>query len=76
MTRPIQRQHYTTGHITWELSQNPRHDYYTFALIAGEAPEQRSRKPLFTATLNKQDAKNMATDLRRLAHHFDELYDA
>ena len=43
----------------------------TFALIAGEAVLEKDRRPLFTGVITK----GIATELRRLAHQFDERED-
>jgi hypothetical protein len=52
-------------HITFELTQK------TYSIIAGEAVHAKDRKPLFTGTITK----GTATQLRRLAHEFDERED-
>jgi len=67
MTAPADKQQFKVGHITFETSVSPRHGT-TFALIAGEA-EHKPTKPMFTGCVEK----GMGTQLRRLAHHFDEL---
>lgn len=59
------RQHFKVAHLTFELTDT------TFALIAGEAVLEKDRRPLFTGVITK----GIATELRRLAHHFDERED-
>ena len=68
MTKPETREQYRVGHITVETCNSPRHGV-TFALIAGEAVHKTNPRSLFTGHLEK----GMGTQLRRLAHHFDEL---
>lgn len=66
MTRQaINRQQFKVDHLTFELTDT------TYAVIAGEAVHAKDRKPIFTATINK----GTATELRRLAHQFDERED-
>jgi|TARA_B110000977_G_scaffold178595_1_gene236390 hypothetical protein len=52
-------------HLTFELTET------TYAVIAGEAVHAKDRKPLFTGVITK----GTATELRRLAHQFDERED-
>jgi hypothetical protein len=59
------REHYQVDHLTFEMTDT------TYALIAGEAVFKKDRKPLFTGTITK----GTATQLRRLAHQFDERED-
>ena len=59
------REQFKVAHLTFELSDT------TFALIAGEAVLDKDRRPLFTGVITK----GIATELRRLAHHFDERED-
>ena len=61
----INRQQFKVDHLTFELTDT------TYAVIAGEAVYAKDRKPIFTATINK----GTATELRRLAHQFDERED-
>ena len=68
MTRAENREQYKLGHITFETCDSQRHGV-TFRLIAGEAVHVDKPKSLFTGFVEK----GMATQLRRLAHHFDEL---
>ena len=66
MTRQaIVRQQFKVDHLTFELTDT------TYAVIAGEAVYAKGRKPIFTATITK----GTATELRRLAHQFDERED-
>ena len=62
------REQHAVGHITFEVADNPKTGCATFALIAGEAPDGK-RKPMFTGIVQR----GMGTQLRRLAHRFDEL---
>ncbi len=62
------REQWPVGHITFEVCDNPKAGC-TFALIPGEAPDAKLRKALFTGIIQK----GMGTQLRRLAHRFDEL---
>jgi len=61
----INRQQFKVDHLTFELTDT------TYAVIAGEAVYAKDRKPIFTATITK----GTATELRRLAHQFDERED-
>jgi len=61
----IKRDQFTVDHMTFELTET------TYAVIAGEAVHAKDRRPLFTSTITK----GIATELRRLAHHFDERED-
>ena len=61
----IIREQFKVDHITFELTQK------TYSIIAGEAVHAKDRKPLFTGTITK----GTATQLRRLAHEFDERED-
>jgi len=66
MTRQkINREQFKVDHLTFELTDT------TYAVIAGEAVHAKDRKPLFTGTITK----GTATQLRRLAHQFDERED-
>jgi len=66
MTRQkINREQFKVDHLTFELTEK------TYAVIAGEAVHAKDRKPLFTGTITK----GTATQLRRLAHQFDERED-
>tara|TARA_A100000171_G_C2090234_1_gene124175 strand:+ start:91 stop:324 length:234 start_codon:yes stop_codon:yes gene_type:complete len=56
------REQYKVAHLTFELTQT------TFAVIAGEAVFAKDRKPLFTGNIHK----GIGTELRKLAHQFDE----
>jgi len=67
MTKVIVRDTYQVGHITVATAIDPS-GCATFALIAGEAVH-KTPKPLFTGIVEK----GMGTQLRRLAHHFDDL---
>lgn len=62
------RERFEVGHITFEICDHPE-DGRTFALIAGQALEAKDRRPLFTGYVKK----GMATQLRKLAHRFDEM---
>jgi len=62
------RERLEVGHITFEICDHPE-DGRTFALIAGQALEAKDRRPLFTGYVKK----GMATQLRKLAHRFDEM---
>ena len=59
------RERYEVAHITFEVSPEDK----TFALIAGQALEAKDRRPLFTGFVEK----GMGTQLRKLAHRFDDL---
>ena len=61
----IKREQFKVNHLTFELTDT------TYAVIAGEAVHEKDRKPLFTGVITK----GTATELRRLAHHFDERED-
>lgn len=63
-----EREGFRVGHILFEVCDHPEHGK-TFALIAGEATEDKMRRPLFTGFVQR----GMGTQLRRLAHRFDEL---
>ena len=64
------REHWPVGHVTFEIvAPHPKQLCSSFALIAGESPEGTKRKPLFTGVIHK----GMGTQMRRLAHRFDEL---
>ncbi len=63
-----EREGFRVGHILFELSDHPKNGA-TFALIAGEATEEKHKRPLFTGFVHK----GMGTQLRRLAHRFDEI---
>jgi len=67
----FEREAFKVGHITFEISDNPKIGSATYALIAGQAPEAKARRPLFTGHVET----GMATQLRRLAHRFDEIED-
>ena len=62
------RERFQVGHVTFELVDHPK-DGVMFALIAGEAFHADDRRPLFTGHVKR----GMATELRKLAHRFDEL---
>ncbi len=62
------RERYRVGHILFEVCDHPENGK-TFALIAGEATEAKFLRPLFTGFVQR----GMGTQLRRLAHRFDEL---
>jgi hypothetical protein len=59
---------FEVGHVTFEVCDHPEHGV-TFALIAGEAVHARDRRPMFSGHV----AVGMGTQLRRLAHHLDDL---
>jgi hypothetical protein len=59
------RECFQVGHVTFEISETNG----TFALIAGDAIDAKNRRPLFTGFVTS----GMATQLRKLAHRFDEL---
>lgn len=63
-----QREGFPVGHILFEVCDHPEHGK-TFALIAGEATEAKHLRPMFTGFVTR----GMGTQLRRLAHRFDEL---
>ena len=66
MTRKaIKREQFKVNHLTFELTET------TYAVIAGEAVHAKDRRPLFTGVITK----GTATELRRLAHQFDERED-
>jgi len=62
------RERFEVGLISLEYGDH-REDGRTFALIAGQALEAKDRRPLFTGYVKK----GMATQLRKLAHRFDEM---
>ena len=66
--RGYEREAFPVGHVLFEVCDHPEHGR-TFALFAGEATEAKQRAPLFTGFVQR----GMATQLRRLAHRFDEL---
>lgn len=68
MTQPQDRTRMAVGHITFETLICPRGGI-TFALIAGDARSEAARRPLFAGHV----VPGMATELRRLAHHLDDL---
>jgi hypothetical protein len=59
------RKQFKVDHLTFELTDT------TFAVIAGEAVLKKDRRPLFTGVITK----GTGTELRRLAHQFDERED-
>ena len=61
----IKREQFKVNHLTFELTET------TYAVIAGEAVHAKDRRPLFTGVITK----GTATELRRLAHQFDERED-
>jgi hypothetical protein len=64
----FKRECFKVGQITFEIVDHPKNGA-TFALIAGEALKKSDRKVLFTGVIGA----GMGTQLRRLAHHFDEV---
>ncbi len=62
------RERFWLDHVMFEVCDHPENGR-TFALIAGEATEEKLRRPLFTGHIKR----GMGTQLRRLAHRFDEL---
>lgn len=64
----FEREEFRVGHILVRVIDHPT-DGAAFALIAGEATEANYRRPLFTGFVSR----GMATELRKLAHRFDEL---
>jgi len=68
MTKKLVRDELKVGHITFKTTIEPS-GCATFALIAGECANEQKTKPLFTGVVEK----GMGTQLRRLAHHFDDL---
>ena len=67
-SRAINREQWSVGHVTFELSEDPHRGNATFALIAGEAPVG-TRKALFTGSVQK----GMGEQLRCLSLAFDAL---
>ena len=67
--KTFEREQFKVGMITFEIIDHPENGQ-TFALFAGEAlrPEDQKRS-LFSGHVRK----GMGTELRRLAHRFDEL---
>ncbi len=59
---------FEVGHVTFEVADHPDNGV-TFALIAGEGVDAKARRPMFTGHVTR----GMATQLRRLAHHIDDL---
>ncbi|ABF64367.1 hypothetical protein TM1040_1634 [Ruegeria sp. TM1040] len=66
--KTFDREKFRVGHILFELCDHPENGK-TFALIAGEATEAKFMRPMFTGFVQR----GMGTQLRRLAHRFDEL---
>lgn len=66
--KTFKREQFHVGHILFELCDHPEYGK-SFALIAGEATEAKYLRPLFTGFVQR----GMGTQLRRLAHRFDEL---
>jgi hypothetical protein len=66
--KTFERVPFRVGNILIEVCDDPQNGV-TFALIAGEATEAKHMRPLFTGFVQC----GMATQLRRLAHHFDDL---
>jgi len=64
----FKREAFRVGHILFEVCDHPENGK-TFALIAGEATEAKFLRPMFTGFVQR----GMGTQLRRLAHRFDEL---
>ena len=64
----FKREQFRVGHVLFEVCDHPEYGK-TFALIAGEATEAKMLRPLFTGFVQR----GMGTQLRRLAHRFDEL---
>lgn len=62
------REQFRVGHVTFEIVDPPEGGA-TFALIAGDAMLQKDRRPLFSGHV----VRGMGTELRRIAHRFDEL---
>lgn len=67
-TTRFKREQFKVGHITFEIADHPTNGC-TFALIAGEATENKYLKPLFTGHISK----GMGSELRRVADRFDKL---
>lgn len=59
---------FEVGHVTFEVIDHPQNGV-TFALIAGGALNAKDRRPMFSGHVSR----GMATQLRRLAHHLDDL---
>lgn len=59
------RERFQVGHLTFEISVSNG----TFALIAGDALTANDRKPLFSGFIEP----GMATQLRKVAHRFDDV---
>ncbi|GAA6190876.1 hypothetical protein [Phaeobacter sp. NW0010-22] len=66
--KTFERVSFRVGHVLFEVCDHPQNGA-TFALIAGEATEAKFKRPLFTGFVQR----GMGTQLRRLAHHFDDL---
>lgn len=66
--KSYERERFWLDHVMFEICDHPDCGA-TFALIAGEATEAKLRRPLFTGHIKR----GMGTQLRRLAHRFDEL---
>ena len=67
-SRAINREQWSVGHVTFELSEDPHRGGATFALIAGEAPTG-PRKALFTGSVQE----GMGEQLRCLSLRFDVM---
>ncbi|MBL4767877.1 MAG: hypothetical protein JKY94_09205 [Rhodobacteraceae bacterium] len=68
MTKPQTLEYHSVGHITFRTRRCPKVGI-TFALLAGDPQSPSFEKALFTGFVEK----GMGTQLRRLAHHLDEL---
>lgn len=63
-----ERRPFRVAHVLFEVANHPEYGA-TFALIAGEATEEKYKRPLFSGHIER----GMGTQLRRLAHYIDEL---
>ncbi len=68
MTKVQKKEYHRVGHITFRTSCGPTHGI-TFALLAGDPKTAKFEKALFSGHVER----GMATELRRLAGHFDKL---
>lgn len=68
MTKAQILEYHTVGHITFRTRRCTRNGI-TFALLAGDPESPKFEKALFTGFVER----GMGSQLRRLAHHFDEL---
>lgn len=63
-----ERQQFPVAHVRFEVADHPENGC-TFALLVGDPITAKDRRPLFSGHIEP----GMGTQLRRLAHHIDDL---